>query len=66
VLRSLADARALVRQSYAVEEFLPRETVPEDVWERFQRLARAPLPEVTADTGPRTARTPSGKERTRS
>jgi len=35
VLRSLADARALVRQSYAVEEFLPQETVPEAVWERF-------------------------------
>jgi rhamnulokinase len=40
VLRSLADARALVRQSYAVEEFLPREAVPEAVWEKFQSLAK--------------------------
>ena len=40
VLHSLADARALVRQSYAVEEFLPREAVPEAVWERFQSFAK--------------------------
>jgi len=40
VLRSLADARALVRQSYAVEEFLPRKAVPEAIWERFQSLAK--------------------------
>ncbi len=66
VLRSLPDARALVRQSYAVEEFLPREAVPEAVWERFQALARPPFPEATADPGPRTAGTPSGKESKRS
>jgi len=40
VLRSLADARALVRQSYALEEFLPGEAVPEAVWERFQSFAK--------------------------
>ena len=66
VLSSLADARALVRQSYAVEEFLPREAVPEAVSERFQSFARAPFPEATKDPGPRTARSASGKERTRS
>jgi len=66
VLSSLADARALVRQSYAVEEFLPREAVPEAVWERFQSFARAPFLEATKDPGPRTARSASGKERTRS
>jgi rhamnulokinase len=66
VLSSLADARALVRQSYPVEEFLPREAVPEAVWERFQSFARAPFPEATKDPGPRTARSASGKERTRS
>jgi len=66
VLSSLADARALVRQSYPVEEFLPREAVPEAVWERFQSFARAPFPEATKDPGSRTARSASGKERTRS
>ena len=66
VLRSLADARALVRQSYAVEEFLPGEAVPEAVWERFRSFARAPFPEATKDPGPRTARPASGKEKTRS
>jgi rhamnulokinase len=64
VLGSLADARALVRQSYAVEEFLPRAAVPEAVWERFQSLARVTDPEV--DRAPRTVRSPSGKGRTRS
>ena len=44
VLRSLADARALVRQSYAVEEFLPREAVPEAVWERFQSFVKERRP----------------------
>jgi len=66
VLGSLADARALVRRSYAVEEFLPREAVPEAVWERFLSLARPPFPEATEDPGPRTAGAPSGKESTRS
>jgi rhamnulokinase len=66
VLRSLADARALVRRSYAVEEFLPRGAVPEAVWERFQSFARPRFPEATVDQGARTADVPPRKETTRS
>jgi rhamnulokinase len=53
-LGSLAEARALVRRSYATEEYLPRGAVPEAVWERFQSFARPRFPEATSDgAGPR-------------
>jgi len=64
VLGSLGDARALVRRSCAVEEFLPRRAVPEAVWERFQSLARCRVPEA-ADPGSRPAPAPSGEESAR-
>jgi len=65
-LRSLADARALVRRSYAAEEYLPRGAVPEAVWERFQSFARPRFPEATSDERPGTAEAPFRKEGTRS
>jgi rhamnulokinase len=65
-IHGLAEARAIVRRSSAVEEFRPREAVPEVVWERFQSLARPRFPEATSDTGPRPARSPGRKEGTRS
>jgi rhamnulokinase len=62
-LRSLAEARALVRRSFAVDQFHPRGAVPAAVWERFQSLARPRFPEATADQQPRAARAPSGQEK---
>jgi rhamnulokinase len=47
-LRSLAEARALVRRSCTVEEFRPGPAVPDAVWERFEALARPRFPEATA------------------
>jgi len=37
-LRSLAEARDVVRRSLPEEEFLPRGRVPDDAWARFQAL----------------------------
>jgi rhamnulokinase len=38
-LASLAEARALVRQSFAAREFTPRQPVPEAAWSCFRSLA---------------------------
>ncbi len=51
VLPGLAEARAIVRRSSAVEEFLPRQAVPEAVWERFRSLGRRHLPDARSDAG---------------
>ena len=44
-IASLGEARALVRDSFADEEYRPRRAVPDAVWDRFQTFAsRRPLP----------------------
>jgi len=63
-LRSLAEARALVRRSCAVEEYHPRGAVPGAAWKRFQSFARPRFPEATADDPPRPA--PAQEEDSRS
>jgi rhamnulokinase len=38
-IAGLNEARALIRQSFTIQEFLPQEQVPDQVWERFQQVA---------------------------
>jgi rhamnulokinase len=38
-IAGLDEARALIRQSFEIQEFLPQEQVPDHVWEQFQQIA---------------------------
>jgi rhamnulokinase len=37
-IADLAEARSLIRRSFPISEYLPNETTPDGVWERFQQL----------------------------
>jgi rhamnulokinase len=38
-IAGLNEARALIRHSFAIQEFLPQEQVPDQVWKQFQQFA---------------------------
>jgi rhamnulokinase len=38
-IAGLDEARALIRQSFEIQEFLPQEQVPDQVWKQFQHVA---------------------------
>ena len=40
-IAGLDEARALIRQSFAIQEFLPQEQLPDQVWKQFQQIAAA-------------------------
>jgi rhamnulokinase len=48
---SLADARAIVKRSFPVEEFVPRSAVPEAAWARFRAFAGGGAVEVGPAAG---------------
>jgi rhamnulokinase len=37
-IAGLSEARALIRRSFEIQEFLPQEQVPDRVWKQFQQL----------------------------
>jgi rhamnulokinase len=40
-IAGLDEARALIRRSFAIEEYLPQEEIPRDAWSRFQQYVAA-------------------------
>jgi rhamnulokinase len=40
-IAGLDEARALIRRSFAIEEYLPQEEIPRDAWMRFQQYVAA-------------------------
>jgi rhamnulokinase len=44
-IATLDEARAMIRSSFAIEEYTPKESIPEDIWKQFKHYAAAAVEE---------------------